>query len=110
MMNQQSETTNGLVAAAMLAAGVGCFILGLTTSLAQGSKAIGGMLNFYDPVGPLGGKTIVAVVAWLVAWGVLAGKWKDQSIDFGKVYKVTLFLLALGLLGTFPPFFDLFGH
>ena len=110
MMNQQSETTNGLIAAAMLAAGIGCFVLGLTTSLAQGSKAIGGMLNFYDPVGPLGGKTIVAVVVWLVAWGVLASKWKDRSADFGKVYKVTLILVGLGVLGTFPLFFDLFGH
>ena len=110
MMNQQSETTNGPVAAAMLAAGIGCLVLGLTTSLAQGSKAIGGMLNFYNPVGPLGGKTIVAVVVWLVAWGVLASKWKDQSADFGKVYKVTLILVGLGLLGTFPLFFDLLGH
>ena len=110
MMNQQSEVNNGLVVAAMLAAGIGCFVLGLTTSLAQGSKAIGGMLNFYNPVGPLGGKTIVAVVVWLIAWGVLASKWKDQSADFGKMYKVTLILVGLGLLGTFPLFFDLLGH
>jgi hypothetical protein len=110
MMNQQSETNNGLVAAAMLAAGIGCFFLGLTTSLAQGSKTIGGLLNFYNPVGPLAGKTIGAVVAWLVAWAFLAGKWKDQSADFGKIYKVTLILVALGWLGTFPPFFDLLGH
>ena len=110
MMNQQSEVNNGLVVAAMLAAGIGCFFLGLTTSLAQGSKAIGGMLNFYNPVGPLSGKTIVAVAIWLVAWGVLASKWKDQSADFGKVYKVTLILVGLGLLGSFPLFFDLFGH
>ena len=109
-MNQQLETTNGLVAAAMLAAGIGCLALGLTTSLAQGSKAIGGMLNFYNPVGPLGGKTIVAMVVWLVAWGVLASKWKDRSANFGKVYTVTLILVGLGLLGTFPLFFDLLGH
>jgi hypothetical protein len=110
MMNQQSETTNGLVAAAMLAAGIGCFFLGLNTSLAQGSKVISGMLNFYNPVGPLGGKTIVAVVVWLVTWAILASKWKDRSADFGKIYKVTLILVGLGLLGTFPPFFDLLGH
>ena len=110
MTNQQAETTNGLVAAAMLAAGIGCFFLGLTTSLAQGSKIIGSMLNFYNPVGPLGGKTIVAVVFWLVAWGILAGRWKGQSTDFGKIYRVTLILVALGLIGTFPPFFDLLGH
>jgi len=110
MMNQKSETTNGLITAAMLAAGIGCFFLGLNTSLAQGSKAIGNMLNFYNPVGPLGGKTIVAIVLWLVSWAILASKWRDREVDFGKVYNITLILVALGLLGTFPLFFDLFGH
>jgi hypothetical protein len=109
MMNQQSEN-NGPIVAAMLAAGIGSFVLGLMICLAQGSKAIGGILNFYDPVGPLSGKTIVAVVAWLVAWAVLASKWKDQSADFGKIYNVTLILVGLGLLGSFPLFFDLLGH
>jgi len=109
MMDQQSEN-NGPIVAAMLAAGIGCFVLGLMVSLGQGSKAISGILNFYDPVGPLIGKTIVALVAWLVAWAVLASKWKDQSADFGKMYKVTLILVGLGLLGSFPLFFDLFSH
>jgi hypothetical protein len=109
MMNQQSEK-NGPIVASMLAAGIGCFVLGLMVSLGQGSKAISGMLNWYDPVGPLGGKTIVAVVVWLIAWAVLAGKWKDRLADFGKMYKVTLILVGLGLLGSFPLFFDLFGH
>lgn len=109
MMTQHSES-NGSIAGAMLAGGIGCFFLGLIISLTEGSKAIGNMLNFYDPVGPLSGKTIVAVVLWLVAWGVLASKWQDQSVDFGKVYKLSLILVGLGLLGTFPLFFGLLGH
>ena len=109
MVNQQLEN-NGPIVAAMLAAGIGCFVLGLMVSLGQGSKAISDMLNLYNPVGPLGGKTLVAVVVWFVAWGILASKWKDQSVDFGKVYKATLILVGLGLLGSFPLFFDLFAH
>lgn len=109
MMNQQAEN-NGSIVAAMLAAGIGCLVYGILICLAQGSKAIGGMLNFYNPVGPLGGKTGVAVVFWLVAWGILGSKWQDQSLDFGKMYKVTLILVGLGLLGSFPLFFDLMGH
>lgn len=107
MMNQQSEN-NGPIVAAMLAAGIGCFVLGLMVSLTQGSKAIMGILNWYDPVGPLIGKTIVALVAWLVSWAILSSKWKHQSVTFGKIYTATLILVALGLLGSFPPFFDLF--
>jgi len=109
MMNQQAQENNGPIAAAMLAAGIGSFVLGLMICLAEGSKAIANILNFYGPVGPLSGKTIVAVVVWLVVWGVLASKWKDQSVDFGKMYNVTLILVALGLLGSFPLFFDLLG-
>jgi hypothetical protein len=109
MMNRQSES-NGSVVAAMLAAGIGCSVLGLMISLSEGSKAIGGILNLYDPVGPLSGKTIVAVLLWLVAWAILASKWKDQEVNFGKVYKVTLILVALGVVGTFPLVFGLLGH
>jgi hypothetical protein len=109
MMNQQAKN-NGSIVAAMLASGIGCFVYGILICMAQGSKAIGGILNFYDPVGPLSGKTTVAVVVWLVAWVILGSKWKDQQVDFGKMYKVTLILVGLGLLGSFPPFFDLMGH
>ena len=105
MMKQQAEN-NGSIVAAMLAAGIGCFVYGLLICLAEASKAIGGILNLYDPVGPLSGKTTVAVVVWLIAWAVLGSKWKDQAADFGKMYKVTLVLVALGLLGSFPVFFQ----
>ena len=51
----------------------------------------------------------MAVVAWLAAWAILHRMWTRQQVDFGKVFVATLILIALGLLGTFPPFFQLFG-
>ena len=107
MMNQQSEVKNGLIAAAMLAAGIGCFFLGLMTDLSEANKAIEGILTSSKPVGALSGKTIVAFLFWFVAWAILASKWKDQEVNFGKIYNVTLILVALGVLMTFPLFFDL---
>jgi len=107
-MNQQAEVNNGLPAAAMLAAGIGSLTLGLMTTLAENISVIGNLLNFYNPVGALTGKTLVAIAVWLISWGVLAGKWRGQSVNFGKIYKSTLILVALGVVGTFPPFFDLF--
>ena len=38
MMNQQSETNNGPIVAAMLAAGIGCFVLGLMISFGAGQQ------------------------------------------------------------------------
>lgn len=107
MMNRQPES-NGSIVAAMLAAGIGCLVLGLMSCVTEASKTLNNLFNFYDPVGPMGGKTTVAVAAWLVSWGILAGKWRDQYVDFGKSYGVTLILVALGLSGTFPLFFELF--
>jgi hypothetical protein len=107
MMNQQSEAKNGLIAAAMLAAGIGCLFLGVMTSLSEGIHPVENALNWYNPVGALTGKTWVAIFFWLVSWGILASKWRDQEVNFGKVYTATLILVALGILMTFPLFFDL---
>ena len=109
MARQEATLPNGSGGAAILAAGIGAFVLGLLTTLSEASAAIRGALNFYNPVGPLSGKTGVAVVVWLVAWGILGGAWKDRDVDFGRVWSATLTLVILGLLGTFPLVFDLFG-
>lgn len=109
MAQQPSALTNGAAAGAVLAAGIGSFVLGLLTTLAAASKVIGALLNFYNPGGPLSGKTTVAVVVWLVAWALLHGAWKNRQVEFGKVSSIAMLLVALGLLGTFPLFFDLFG-
>jgi hypothetical protein len=58
----------GKALAAMVAAGVGCAALGVLTTLAELSPGLKNVLNFYDPVGPLSGKTTVAVIVWLIAW------------------------------------------
>jgi hypothetical protein len=107
MMVKQSEESNGLIAAAMLAAGIGCLAFGIIVDFSEASKTIEGILSFSAAVGALSGKSIVASVIWLVSWAILASKWKDQSVDFGKMYKITLILTALGIVATFPLFFDL---
>jgi len=106
-MTNQQELKNGPAAAIILAAGIGSFILGLMTSLSEGSKTVEHLLNWYDPVGPLVGKTLVAIMFWLVAWAILGSQWKNREVDFDRVFKATLILIALGLVGTFPLFFGL---
>jgi len=105
----QETLTNGPAAAAILASGIGSMALGLFTTLAQAITSIKNALNLYDPAGPLSGKTTVAVVVWLVAWGILHGLWKKKQVAFARVFIATVILIALGLLGTFPPFFEAFG-
>ena len=95
-------------AAALLAGGIGAMALGLLTVLAEASVPIKDALRFYAPAGPLSGKTTVAVVAWLASWAILRAVWNKKDVDFGKAASVAFILLALGLIGTFPPFFLLF--
>jgi hypothetical protein len=109
-MAKTETLTNGPAAAAILASGIGSFALGLFTTLTQAVPTLRNALNLSDPVGPLSGKTTAAVVIWLVAWAVFHGLWKNQQVNFTSVFTVTLVLIGLGLLGTFPLFFELFGN
>lgn len=94
----------GPVGAAILAAGIGCFVLAILAVLADASKAIAAGLTFYFPTGPLSGVSSTALLAWLVAWWVLARVWRNKTVAIAKVNAWAFLLLALSLLLTFPPF------
>ena len=99
---------NGKAAAALLAGGIGALAMGLLTVLSESISSFGSALNWYNPVGALSGKSTLAVVIWLIVWGGLNNKWKDQDVDYDKFAKIALILLWVGILFTFPPFFRLF--
>jgi hypothetical protein len=102
---------NGPGAAAILAAGIGCAAIGILAFAAEASRPFANLLNFYGPVGPLSGKTTVAVIVWLVAWFVLSRLWWAKTVAMGKVNLAAFASLAVGFLLTFPPFWALFlGH
>ncbi len=104
----QHRLANGIAAAAVLAAGIGSFVLGLLTTLAAVSEGLAQMLNWYNPAGPLSGKSGLAVIAWLVSWVILHTRWKDKEVNFNQIFVITLILIGLGLLLTFPPIFEAF--
>ena len=102
------DRPEGPVAAAIIAGGIGAFALGLFTTLAEISEGFRNFLNFYDPVGPLAGKTAYAIVVWLVSWLVLHLLYRRRQAETRKALVLALVLLALGTLGTFPIFFQTF--
>lgn len=103
-----ADKPEGPIAAAILAGGVGCFALGVLTTLAEASTSIKDWLNWQDRVGPLSGKTGMAVIAWLVAWGVLHVVYRDKPFETRRALTIALVLVALGAVGTFPTFFQAF--
>ena len=102
------ERPDGPVVAALLGLGIGSFTLGVLTTLAEMSEGIADWLRLNDGVGPLSGKTTFAVVVWLVAWAVLHLALRARARLTNGVLVTTGILIALGLLGTFPVFFQLF--
>jgi hypothetical protein len=98
----------GPVAAAFLAAGIGALVLGILTTLSEASDGVASALQWSDSVGPLSGKTILAVVAFLGSWLVLYALLKGRDLEPRKVFMWTGILVAVGLLLTFPTFFQAF--
>jgi hypothetical protein len=103
----QQPIPNGGAAAAILAAGVGCFALAVLAVAGDASKAIAHRLTFYVPTGPLSGVTTLAMVVWLAAWMLGHWLWRSQTIAIRRAALASLVLLILGFLLTFPPFEDL---
>jgi hypothetical protein len=99
---------NGSAAAAILAAGIGSMALAILTIAADHSPALKALLTFYKPTGPLSGVTTTAVVAWVLAWFILDRLWFRRDVSLRNVNIVSIVLLVLSLLATFPPIGDLF--
>ncbi len=98
---------NGPGAAAILAAGIGSFALGVFAFLGDAVPALARSFSFYVPTGPLSGVTTSAIVVWLVAWFGLSRRWKRSTVALAKVNLAAFVLLGLAVLLTFPPFADL---
>ena len=102
------DKLEGPISAAIIAGGIGAFALGLLTTLAEMNETIKGWLELKTSVGPLSGKTTFAVVIWLVAWAVMHAMLKSTRYETRRAFGIALILIALGVIGTFPTFFQLF--
>ena len=108
MSAQTKAIPSGPGAAAMIAAGIGTLTIGILTTAAEFSAGLKTALNFYNPSGPLSGKTSLGIAMWLLSWLLLGNMWKDKNYNLARAFNITLVLIGLGLLLTFPPVFALF--
>lgn len=99
---------NGGIVAAIVAAGVGCAALGVCTVVAAAVSSFADFLTLYAPSGPLTGKATVATLIYLIAWVNLHARLRYRELSLFKGFLVAMALLGVGLIGTFPPFYQLF--
>ena len=97
--------TNGAATAAIVASGIGAFAMGAVVLLAE--AGLWSAPALYGPAGGLSGRTTAAVVVWLTGWGLLHVRWRRHHIDLTRALSVTLALIVFGVLGTFPPVWQL---
>lgn len=100
------EITNGAAMAAVLAAAIGSFALGLIV-LFKAMELLS-IPALYEPAGGVSGRTSLAVVIWLIAWGVLHYRWKDHNISYRHTLLLSLTLIGGSIVLTFPPLWSLF--
>lgn len=105
-----TQKPSGPAAAALLAAAIGVFTVGAMTTLAEASSSLRSALNWWAPAGPLTGKTGVGVIVWLIAWVLLDARYRGREAHMGRVVLWTWMLIALGVLLTFPPVFEIFAQ
>ena len=93
----------------MLAAGIACFTLGLLSILTAASGAVSDAMTLSDRVGDVSGLSVVTAATYFIAWGSLAIVWRRANPPLARIAAASGALVGVGLLGTFPPFFNLFG-
>jgi hypothetical protein len=104
----EPERPSGPAAAVILATGIGSLVLGVLTTLNEASTDVHDWLEWNDRVGPLSGKSTLGAAGFLVSWAVLTALWRRSNPPLRTVALVTILLVALGFVGTFPTFFQAF--
>ena len=108
-MQARQTDPNGGIVAATIAAGAGCAALGLLTIASAASSEFADLLTLYAPSGPLTGKATVSALIYVIVWVNLHFRLRDRELSLSRGFMLTMFLLTIGLLGTFPPVYQLFG-
>jgi hypothetical protein len=100
----------GVGAATLMAAALGMFAIGIVTPLAEAFEAFSSRLDWWDPAGPLTGKTGVGVLVWLMTWAGLLRRYRNREVDIGRHLVWMWVLIAFSFLGTFPPLYRLLAN
>lgn len=103
------DKPDGPGAAMMISAGIGIFMLGFFTVLAEASTGAKEWLQKWEwgvGVGPLAGKTTLATVAYFLSLAVLWVLWRHKDVNVKTAFYIGFGLGVLGAIGTYPTVFQ----
>lgn len=106
VQESDSRSADGVAAAAILAAAIGIVFLGIFTTLSEANTDFHDWANWWDRVGPLSGKSSLALIIWLASWPFLhlALFRRDGILQAAIVVSAVLFMAGMVLM--FPPVFE----
>ena len=104
---EHAAKPNGGALAAVLAAGIGAFTLGMLVIADAAGTFVAPTI--YGPSGGLSGRSTLAVITWLFAWGILHARWRNRDVAVARVLAWSLVLVAFAVVMTFPPVWGLLG-
>lgn len=109
MATEMNDKINGPAAAALLAGGMGSAAIGIITLIYEldDQSGFSQSMTWYKPVGGLSGKSSWAIIIFFISWAILHFVWKDKDTNFARISSLAIALLFVGLIGTFPPFWQL---
>lgn len=106
-----ADKPDGPGAAMVISAGLGFFVVGLLTIMAEISEDFGTWLGKWAGdagVGALAGKTTIGLLVYVGSLVLLWALWRNKNVNIKSAFYLGLTLGILGALATFPPFFVLF--
>ncbi len=106
VMLSEEKALDGALAAALIAAGIGILTLGVVTSAAGAALGFKDWLNWDDTVGPLSGKSSLALIAWAASWPLLHLALFRRDGLLPAAIVISGILILLGMIGIFPPVFE----
>lgn len=104
----RGRTPTGPAAAALLAAGVGSAVFGVTVVASAMSDSIKQWMTWHGPAGSLSGKSTVAAIAFALTLSVGWAALRRKDPDIGPWVRWSIGLVCVGVVLTFPPVFELF--
>jgi hypothetical protein len=88
----------------LVSAATGCFSIGLFYLLGDKSATCNHLLSIYPASGALSGVLVLGLLVWLLCWAVLARRWSSRPPNVATAIRMSILLLLVSLLLTFPPF------
>lgn len=107
---ESKKMSSSAAAAALVSGGIGALTIGMLTTGAVAFSGLKDFLVWYTPTGALSGKTTLGIAAWLISWLILGNLWKDKEYALEKAFNLTIILIVLGVILTFPLVFEAFGE